>query len=313
MDSVIQSILNPLGKYYGDEKAVEVRMNKAFNIVTDIRGDGLKLHHDRKLNIGQIKTICKSLANVNGLEFNDDIPKISCRLPEGHRFECLLGPSAEHGISLAIRCKHNFIPSWRQLGIVGNVKKYIEEAIDQSKNIIISGATNTGKTTVLNRLISLLPEDRRVVACEDTAELSLGKFWDGVRLLAARHDGTGSGLLTWRELYDHMMRITPDHIIFGEISTENVYCAMGALNSGVTGFMCTIHAESAEQAINRKFEQNISWSGMNLNNVSNYLKDLIDVVIQIKRDNNGIRKITDMYEPKNNHYVFKNKKWVGKK
>ena len=67
-------------------------------------------------------------------------------------------------------------------------------------------------------------------------------------------------MLGWRQLYDHLVRVTPDHVLFGEIGTRNAFAAMAALNSGATGFMCTIHAESPRQAIHRKFEQNVAWS-----------------------------------------------------
>jgi len=264
------------------------------------------------LNRATIETIARSLGNHAGIRFDgEEHTKLSCVLPGGHRFECLVGASVQSGLSLAIRCKHPFTPSWEQWGASEPVRRYLVEAVGAEANIIVSGATNTGKTTLLNMLLATLPAERRVVALEDTPELHIGRFWDGVGLLAAREAITGAGMVTWRELYDHLMRITPDHILMGEISTQNAFAALAALNSGVTGFMCTIHAESPEQVIHRKFDQNISWAGAVMPNIPEFLADLVDVVVQIKRGTDGWRRITDIWEVRNDRYVLKDGKEVA--
>ena len=135
---------------------------------------------------------------------------------------------------------------------------------------------------------------------EDTPELHLGRFDDSVGLVAAREETNSDkahAKVPWRQLYDHSTRISPDHIIFGEISTTNSYAALGVLNSGITGFACTLHAASPHQALERKFVQNIAWSGQDMPRVPEFLKELIDVVIQIKRSDKGLRRITDIYDP----------------
>src|SRR3546814_11270760 len=129
----------------------------------------------------------------------------------------------------------------------------------------------------------------------DTPELKLERFWDGVPLIAAREAGTGAGMLDWRQLYDHLMRATPDRPIFGEISTQNAFAALAVLNAGMTGFMCSIHADSPEQAINRKFDQNIAWSGAVLPQVPAYLPELGDVVVPFHRNRDGWGRLPDIY------------------
>ncbi|WP_020593243.1 CpaF/VirB11 family protein, partial [Kiloniella laminariae] len=295
---VLQKVLEPLSTYFDDTTVIEMRMSRPGEIITDVRGKGLVATSDPVLTQHLIEEICWSLANQAGLNFDPDSnPKLSTTLQQGHRFECLVGPSVRSGLSLAIRCKHPFDPSWEDIGISGSLQEYIENIIAVEKNIIISGATNTGKTTFLNKLLTLLPNDRRVVSVEDTPELHMEPFWNGTSLLAARDEGSSAGLLSYRQIYDHLVRITPDHIIFGEISTGNAFAALGALNSGVTGFVCTIHAESPKQAINRKFEQNIAWSGQDMPRVSEFMAEMVGAVIQIKRDHQGWRRITDIWEP----------------
>lgn len=309
-DPVLLKVLEPLARFYDDPATVEVRMTRPGRVITDRRGEGKRQHEAPDLNLAALETICKSLANSTGLTFDPDkTPKLSCQIPDvHHRFECLLGASVRTKVSLAIRCKHPFEPSWEQVGADETVRAYLEQAILSGVNMIVSGATNTGKTTLLNKMLALLPEDRRVIAAEDTPELEIDQFWDGVGLLAAREAARGgdeSGMVDWRQLYDHCMRATPDHVLFGEISTTNSYGALGILNSGVTGFMCTIHAESPYQALHRKFEQNIAWSGQNMPKVPEFLCELIDVVIQIKRTTDGMRRITDIYEPRKDHWIMK--------
>lgn len=306
MSTLTDRIIAPLSSFYADPSTVEVRMSRPHRIVVDRRGCGKAELEAPALNRATIERIALSLANPLGLTFDgENRTKLSCILPGGHRFECLVGASVQSGLSLAIRCKHPFVPSWEQWGADRMVQDVLTEAVARGDNIIVSGATSTGKTTLLNMLLSTLPADRRVVAVEDTPELHIDRFWDGVGLLASREAGTSTGMVSWRELYDHLMRITPDHIIMGEISTQNAFAALAVLNSGASGFMCTIHAHSPEQVIHRKFDQNISWSGAVMPRVPEFLADLVDIVVQIHRCHDGWRRITDIFEVRRNRWILR--------
>ncbi|CDK99665.1 Type II/IV secretion system protein [Magnetospirillum gryphiswaldense MSR-1 v2] len=307
MSSAISIILRPLAAYYDDPTTVEMRMTRPKQVIIDRRGHGKIIVAAPELTLARIEDICRSLANFTGVKFDPDTsPKLSCIIPEvRHRFECLVGSSAPYGVSMAIRCKHPFTPTWEQVGASPEIVEYLKSAMAAELNMIISGATNTGKTTFINKLLDFLPEDRRVVALEDTPELHMDRFWDGVALLAAREASTASGMIDWRQLYDHQMRITPDNVIFGEISTQNAFAALGSLNSGITGFMCTIHAASPYQVLHRKFDQNIAWSGQSMPRVPEFLAELVDVIVQIKRSSDGWRRITDIYEPCHDRWVMK--------
>jgi pilus assembly protein CpaF len=287
-------------------------MNRPHQVITERRGESKRAHQDEHLNRATIERIPRSLGNASGTAFDgEEYVKLSTVLPGGHRFECLVGASVQSGLSLAIRCKHPFTPSWDQWGASNALRDYLTAAVARDANLIVSGATNTGKTTLLNMLLATLPDSRRVVALEDTPELQIDRFWDGNGLLAAREANTATGMVSWRELYDHLMRITPDHIVFGEISTQNAFAALAALNSGVTGFMCTIHAESPEQVIHRKFTQNVAWAGAVMPDIPEYLSDLVDVVVQIKRTTSGYRQITDIWEVRDHRYVLRDGKEVS--
>ena len=307
MTSALADVLRPLARHYAPEEVVELRMSRPGRVVIDHRGQGKQIVEDSALDRPTIESICKALANHGKIRFDPATqPKLSCLIPGArHRFECAIGPSVQSGLSLAIRCKHEFTPRWDDLGIDEDGHAWFYRAVSASKNIIISGATNTGKTTLLNMLLDMVPESRRVVAMEDTPEVGIDKFhYDGVGLVCGRDDDANKAMLSWRQAHDHVMRITPDHIILGEISTQNAYPALGLLNSGVTGFMCTIHAHSPWQALNRKFDHNIAWSGQAMPRVPEFLNDLIDVVIQVARDDDGVRRISHIYEPRHDRYVL---------
>ncbi|MGE4278206.1 MAG: ATPase, T2SS/T4P/T4SS family [Magnetospirillum sp.] len=315
MTTAISHILKPLAEFFDDPTTVEMRMNKPKVVVVESRGIGKVRLDAPSLTLAKIEDMCMALANLTGVKFHAETsPKLSCIIPVArHRFECAVGASTPNGVSMAIRCKHPFDPTWEQVGATPQVVDYLRSVMDRELNCIVAGATNTGKTTLVNKLLRFLPDDRRVVALEDTPELEMNRFWDGVSLLAAREASTSNGMLDWRQLYDHQMRITPDNVIFGEISTQNAFAALGSLNSGVTGFMCTIHAESPLQVLRRKFDQNIAWSGQNMRDVPEFLAELVDVIVQIKRSSDGWRRITDIYEPRNDCWVMKDGEFLERK
>src|SRR3546814_14249586 len=109
-DVMLRRLLEPLSQHYADDNTVEIRMVRPEVVVTDRRGEGKGQQEAPALSLAELETICTGLANFRGLKFSaDDSPKLSCILPGGHRFECLVGPSVQSGVSLAIRCKHPFV------------------------------------------------------------------------------------------------------------------------------------------------------------------------------------------------------------
>ncbi len=302
---LIMKLMEPYAQIYSDPDVVELRQMEPEKIVIEHRKDDLAQVDMPGLGYNQIRRICQGLANYNGLKFCEEVnSNLSVALPERHRFECLVGPSTRLGLSLSIRCKHPYEVSFEDMGLCPATIAYIEEAMAKRKNIAISGSTNTGKTTLLNKLLGLLPADERVVSCEDTPELEVERFWNGSALFAARSASQGGGLRTWPELFDHKMRISPDRIIFSEISVQNAYSALNALNTGARGWMCTIHADRPEMVVER-FQSNIDMSGMTLSKpVSDYFNTLADVIFHITRFDHGVRHITDIYEVKTGRFIL---------
>ncbi|KZL20430.1 Type IV secretion system protein VirB11 [Pseudovibrio axinellae] len=307
-DRLIMKLMEPLAQVYHDPNVVELRQTRSETFVLEHRKADLQQLEAPGVGFTQIRRICQALANYNGLKFCENThPKLSVTLPERHRFECLIGPSALTGLSMAVRCKHPYEVRFEDMGLGQKMIDYITEAMAKRWNIAISGSTNTGKTTLLNKLLALLPANERVVSCEDTPELEVERFWNGSALFASREASQGAGLQTWPQLFDHKMRISPDRIIFSEISVQNAYSALNVLNTGAKGWMCTIHADRPEMVVDR-FQSNIDLSGGVATPIRGYFNELVDVIFHITRFERGVRQITDIYEVKNEKFILKNGK-----
>lgn len=306
-DPILDQQLRPLWQYINKKTTVEVFVNEPCSVIVDERGGGKVFHNDPDLTIGYFKKLMSALSNNAGLQFDADQPSLSTTLPDKHRFQGIIGPSLPKEISVAIRCKHPFEALYEDFGLEGKPLEYLLEMVRQERTIVIAGSTNTGKTTLLNLLLKEANRHRRIITMEDTEELDIDHFEDGVPLLAARDESNAApGKLSYRQLYDHCMRASPQLIVFGEISTQNAFAALGLLNTGHRGMIMTIHADQPEQVIQRKFTQNVAWSGRErMDDIPEYLKDMVDLVIQIKRQPNGMRTVTDMWEPMNDSWVLK--------
>lgn len=309
MSELLTTWLEPLAAIYDHPDVSELRMRQPGVVIVERRSEGKRLEEVKAPEVDHhyLSVLCQALANARGIRFDiDEYPNVSTTLPEGHRFECLFGKSVASGLSLAIRCKHPHKISLYDMGLDDYLIEYVRDLLHRQANVVISGSTYTGKTTLLNTLLSFLPDDRRVVSMEDTPELEVERFWNGTSLLASREKAQGLGTRTWQQLYDHLMRISPDNIIFGEISTENAFAALNVLNTGARGWLCTVHAESPER-VPERFAANIQQAGQTFPDVRGFMQNLVDVIIQIKRDpHTGTRAISDIWEMKTNRYLLKN-------
>ena len=252
-------------------------------------------------------------------------PIVSTRLPGGHRFEAMLGKTViESGVSVSIRIKRNFragldtfgvssnarhllagrlnspvsSPGIRSLaGVPGDVAAWLAQSVAEGRNILISGGTSSGKTTLLNALVQSIPEDKRVLCVEDTREVDLPHIKNKNFYVVSRNEANPN--VGYGEVFDHMMRSHPQIIIAGELSIRNAYPALLLMNSGHRGFMCTMHANSARMALEEGFYQRITLSGRAVikRDLVEYLKSAIDLVIQCGPGPDGKRRVLEIWEP----------------
>jgi pilus assembly protein CpaF len=208
-------------------------------------------------------------------------------LPDGSRIAAVLPPCSIHGITLTIR-KFNIrnftIADLIRIGtITEEMAAYLQAAIAGSKNILISGGTGTGKTTLLNILADFIPDEDRLLVIEDTAEIHIRKP-NLVRFEARRQQGPKIPAVTIRDLLKASLRHRPERTILGEIRGEEAFDLLQALNTGHSGSLSTIHANSASQALSR-LASCVLQSGIELpyKAIKANIADCIHLLVHIER------------------------------
>jgi pilus assembly protein CpaF len=225
---------------------------------------------------------------------------VDARLPDGSRVNAIVPPLAIDGASLSIRRFSTDPLELEDLITLKSLTPQIGELltglVKARLNVVISGGTGTGKTTLLNVLSRFIPSEERVVTIEDSAELQL-KQEHVVRLETRPPNIEGKGEVTQRDLVRNSLRMRPDRIIVGEVRSGEVVDMLQAMNTGHDGSLTTIHANSPRDALLR-LETLVAISGLNIPNdaVRRYISSAIDIIIQVARLVDGSRRIVSLQE-----------------
>jgi pilus assembly protein CpaF len=217
---------------------------------------------------------------------SEEKPILDSRLPDGSRVAAIFPPCSVGGTTLTIRKFQTRFFTAEELVRIGTmtpgVLAHVREAIHKNENILISGGTSTGKTTLLNALSAYLPASDRVVLIEDTAELQIER--PNLVRFEARREQPGFPAVAIRDLLRATLRHRPDRIIVGEVRGGEAFDLLQALNTGHSGTLSTIHANSAEQALAR-FSSCVVQSGVELpyQAVRYQIADAIDLVLHLGR------------------------------
>ena len=202
----------------------------------------------------QLRVAVQNIARSLGDDISEEKPILDSRLPDGSRIAAVLPPCSIHGITLTIRKFNTRSFTIDDLIRIGTITEpmanLLKIAIQDRKNILISGGTGTGKTTLLNILADFIPNEDRLVVIEDTAEIHIRKP-NLVRFEARRQQGPKIPAVTIRDLLKASLRHRPERTILGEIRGEEAFDLLQALNTGHSGSLSTIHANSASQALSR--------------------------------------------------------------
>lgn len=264
----------------------------------------------------QLLTGIKIIARSLGDEISDAKPILDSRLPDGSRVAAMLPPCSVDGITLTIRKFENWRITLEGLIETGFITlsgiETLRDRIARRQNILISGGTGTGKTTLLGILAGLIPDDDRIILIEDTAEIQLSKpnlvrfearhVQPGAWPSHAGHGATpgnawpGLPAVTIRDLVRASLRHRPDRLIVGEIRGEEAYDLIQALNTGHSGSLSTIHANSARQAITR-LGSCVLQSALDIPHpvLQGQIADSIQVVIHLERSA-GRRRVAEIIE-----------------
>jgi pilus assembly protein CpaF len=248
----------------------------------------------------QLLNICQRIVSQVGRRVDEASPICDARLADGSRVNAIVPPLAIDGPALTIRRFKKDKLTLEQLvkfGAITPEGAEILQIIGRCRcNVLISGGTGSGKTTLVNCLTNYIEHDERIITCEDVAELQL-KQPHVVRLETRPPNLEGEGQITMQELVRNCLRMRPERIIVDEVRGPEAFDLLQAMTTGHDGSMGTLHANNPREALSR-CESMITMSGFSL--PSRTTREMIcasvDVVIQAARLRDGSRKITHMTE-----------------
>jgi pilus assembly protein CpaF len=299
----IVPFLRPIEDLLVDPEITEVMVNEGGRRVFVERDGRVERVSDRVLESRNLTVAIKNIARACGDEISDMQPLLDARLEDGSRVAAMFPPCAVAGPILTIRkfTRRFTLGELVQVGaLTPGMADGLRDAIDGQRNILISGGTGTGKTTLLNALAAHIPAEDRVVVIEETAEIHLEKP-DVVRLEARRAQaplGHEAPLpaVSIADLLRAALRHRPDRILVGEVRGAEAFDLLQALNTGHLGSLSTIHANSAEQALTRLAHCVLTANvGLPHRSVREAIALAIHVIVHIARAE-GVRRVTQILD-----------------
>jgi len=281
---LILPFLRPIEHLILDEDISEIMINGGSVFIE--RAGQLEPVPNVSLSEAALNAAVRNIARRLGDDVSEIKPILDSRLPDGSRVAAVIRPCSIDGITLTIRkfnAKHFTIEDLIQIGtLTADLADLLTKQIENRPNLLISGGTGTGKTTLLNILAGFIPGEERIVLIEDTAEIQISK--PNLVRFEARREQNGLPAVTIRDLLKATLRHRPDRIIVGEIRGGEAFDLLQALNTGHSGTLSTIHANSAAQALQR-FTSCVLQSGIELpyRAIKSHIADSIQVLIHIER------------------------------
>ena len=291
--------LGPLETLLADPTISDILVNTYAQIYVERRGI-LELTDVRFADEGHLMKIIDKIVSRVGRRIDESSPMVDARLPDGSRVNAIIPPLAIDGAIMSIRrfsavpLKLDDLIKFKSLTPdMGQVLKGLAHA---EVNVLISGGTGSGKTTMLNILSGYIPESERIVTIEDAAELQLQQS-HVVRLETRPANIEGKGEVNQRALVRNALRMRPDRIILGEVRGAEAVDMLQAMNTGHEGSMATIHSNSPRDALTR-LENMVGMAGMNFppKVMRQQVSSAIGVVVQVSRLTDGKRKMVSIQE-----------------
>ena len=286
----ILPFLQPIASLITDPGVSEVMVNGDGAIF--IQRSGRLQPVDAKIEQKYLSTAVKRIARSLGEDISESKPLLDARLPDGSRVAAAFPPCSPHGVTLTVR---KFRPHWFTLdelveadALPRAVADQLAQAVRERQTILVSGGTDTGKTTFTKALLDLIPQAERLGVIEDTMELKIDH--PNVFRFEARkelRDAAGNittPAVTIRDLVKATLRHRPDRLIIGEVRGGEAFDLLDALNTGHAGSISTLHANSASQALSRlaslalRAEVDIPYRAIQAE-----IGDLVNLVIHIER------------------------------
>ncbi len=288
----VEGFLKPISAELKDPRVSEVLINGPFRVFVEREGR-LSPSSCSFSSEEELLSALRAVAQYLGRALDENHPILEGRLPDGSRLQAVLPPLVAGGACVAIRRHQQESLTLKKLveldALDESTLGLVKEAVANRKNVLVSGGTGSGKTSLLRCIASLIPDNERVVTIEDARELSLQNAHI-VSLESRPADAKGRGGVDIEELFRATLRLRPDRIVIGELRGREALDLIQAMNSGHGGTMSTIHASDPLAAL-RRLETLALYSGVDLPLVAlrAQVATAVDLVIQVERCSSGRR------------------------
>jgi len=295
----LKKFLQPVGRFLEDDTVSEVMINGPHEVYIERGGMVEKAEvsfDDEEL----LLAAARNIAQYTNKRVTPLTARFDSRLPDGSRVHVVMPRCSRKGLCISIRkfSRKSFTLEGLTEGgsLTPEAKEYIEVVINLERNIIVSGGTGSGKTSLLNAISAKIPPSERIIVIEDTAELQLQQP-HVLNFETAAADRHAQGAVTIRDLFHSALRMRPDRIVIGECRGGEALDLIQAMTSGHGGSMSTLHANNAADALGR-LETMALMSGIDipLYALRSQVASAIDLVIQLNRMSDGRRLVTEISE-----------------
>lgn len=324
--AALETFLLPLNSYFEKEGVNEISINRPSEIWVEQMGE-MKLFPLPEFDFEHLKSIARLIAQSTEQRVSEEEPLLSATLPNGFRVQVVFPPACDHNcVVMSIR-KPNVVKwtldDYQRMGLfdkviidkqedsaelilkdllqAGKTREFLEKAVIFKKNLIISGGTSTGKTTFTNSLLKTIPLEERLLTVEDAREIDLSHP-NSAHLIASK-GGQGRANVSTQSLIEACLRLRPDRIIVGELRGAEAFSFLRAINTGHPGSISTLHADTPRMAV-EQLKLMVMQAGLGLqpNEILSYIRNVIDIIVQLKRGDGGKRFISEIYfRPIHNH------------
>ncbi len=291
--------LGALEDLLADPDITDIMVNNKDEVFVERHGK-IELTNKKFLSNGQVRTIIERIIAPIGRRIDESVPMVDARLADGSRVNAIISPLSLTGPTLTIRKfrKERYrVSDLLNFGtLTPAMADFIKACVLCRKNLIVSGGTGSGKTTVLNALSEYIPAGERIITLEDAAELKLNQqHW--VRLESRPPNIEGKGGFTIRDLFRNTLRMRPDRIIVGECRGTESLDMLQAMNTGHDGSMTTVHANSTADVLSR-LDSMILMSGVEIpiRAIREMIASAVDVIVHTARLSDGSRKVLGITE-----------------
>ncbi len=326
--AALETYLRPLYSMFDKKDVNEISINKPQEAWIEKAGSIERRVID-ELTFAHLKGLAKLIGQATDQYLSEEKPLLSATLPNGYRIQIVFPPVCESdSVIMSIRKPHAMVLSledYKKMGAFsqtivgekidkdaielqnlldsGDIPQFIEKAVLYKKNIIISGGTSTGKTTFTNALLKLIPQEERIITAEDAREIDLSSHPNRVHLTASKGD-QGRAQVSIQDLIESCLRLRPDRIIVGELRGKEAFSFLRAINTGHPGSISTLHADTPKMAI-QQLKLMVMQAGLGIppDQVFEYINNVVDIVIQLKRAQGGVRYVSEILMTKGKQNV----------